>query len=142
MALGFDPERTFIFSDLDYMGGARGTCLLPVAVRGSAGGTEINLCCLNFKCFVLVGLAVVLFVFRFLFLFFDALVVRATYRVAGEFYKNIIRVQKKITINQALHCFGLPGEDNIGKLNFCSIQAAPSFSSCVLLHCVCESLWM
>jgi tryptophanyl-tRNA synthetase len=67
IACGFDAKKTFIFSDLDYMGGA--------------------------------------------------------------FYKNVIRVQKRITVNQATNCFGIDGSDCIGKLSFVATQAAPSFPS-------------
>eukprot|EP00053_Salpingoeca_punica_P023413 m.9959 g.9959 ORF g.9959 m.9959 type:complete len:640 (-) comp5101_c0_seq1:188-2107(-) len=67
IACGFDPKRTFIFSDLEYMG--------------------------------------------------------------GEFYKNVVKVQKRITVNQATHCFGIEGGDNIGKMSFVAVQAAPSFPS-------------
>lgn len=67
IALGFNPEKTFIFSDMQFMG--------------------------------------------------------------GKFYENIISIQKKITVNQATHCFGVEGGDNIGKLSFVAIQAAPSFPS-------------
>ncbi|KAJ3415685.1 tryptophan--tRNA ligase [Chytridiales sp. JEL 0842] len=67
ISFGFDPERTFIFSNLDYMG--------------------------------------------------------------GGFYQNICKIAKSITFNQARSSFGLVDSDNIGKVHFCSIQAAPSFSN-------------
>ncbi|PAA83952.1 hypothetical protein BOX15_Mlig014398g1 [Macrostomum lignano] len=69
IALGFDPERTFIFSDLDYIGSS------------------------------------------------------------PEFYRNMCRVQKAVTFNQAKGIFGFTESDCIGKISFPAIQAAPSFSS-------------
>ncbi|KLO19585.1 tryptophanyl-tRNA synthetase [Schizopora paradoxa] len=67
IAVGFNPEKTFIFSDFDYVGGA--------------------------------------------------------------FYKNIVRVSKLITYNQAKAAFGFDDSTNIGKVQFASVQAAPSFST-------------
>ncbi|KAI9337009.1 hypothetical protein DFJ73DRAFT_849564 [Zopfochytrium polystomum] len=67
ISFGFDPERTFIFSDFDYVG--------------------------------------------------------------GMFYRNVQRIAKCITLNQARAAFGFVDTDNIGKVHFCSIQAAPSFSN-------------
>jgi len=66
IAVGFDPEKTFIFSDLDYI---------------------------------------------------------------GNLYPNICRIQKLVTTNQVRGIFGLQDSDNIGKIAFPAIQAAPSFSS-------------
>ncbi|KAJ3344989.1 tryptophan--tRNA ligase [Entophlyctis luteolus] len=66
-AFGFDPKLTFIFSDLDYMG--------------------------------------------------------------GGFYKNIVKISKCVTFSQARAAFGFNDSDNIGKIHFASIQAAPSFSN-------------
>ncbi|KAI9454295.1 hypothetical protein BJY52DRAFT_1205273 [Lactarius psammicola] len=60
IAVGFKPEKTFIFSDYDYVG--------------------------------------------------------------GPFYKNI-------TLSQAKATFGFGDSDNIGKIHFAAIQAAPSFSN-------------
>lgn len=45
----------------------------------------------------------------------------------GNMYENIIKIQKSITFNQAKGCFGFNSSDNIGKISFPSIQAAPSF---------------
>ncbi|KAJ3346026.1 tryptophan--tRNA ligase, partial [Kappamyces sp. JEL0680] len=67
MSFGFDPERTFLFSNLEYMG--------------------------------------------------------------GGFYQNVVKIAKAITTNQSQACFGFNDSDNIGKLHFVSIQAAPSFSN-------------
>ncbi|EJU05836.1 tryptophanyl-tRNA synthetase [Dacryopinax primogenitus] len=67
IACGFNPEKTFIFSDLSFVGGA--------------------------------------------------------------FYKNVVRIARCITLNQARAAFGFNDTDNIGKIHFCSIQAAPSFSN-------------
>jgi len=67
IAVGFKPEKTFIFSDFDYVG--------------------------------------------------------------GEFYRNISRISRQITITQAKSTFGFQDSDNIGKCHFAAIQAAPSFSN-------------
>jgi tryptophanyl-tRNA synthetase len=47
----------------------------------------------------------------------------------GTMYPNIVRIQKLVTQSQARGIFGFVGEDNIGKMAFPAIQAAPSFSS-------------
>ncbi|KDQ59649.1 hypothetical protein JAAARDRAFT_33218 [Jaapia argillacea MUCL 33604] len=67
IAVGFNLEKTFIFSDYDYMGGA--------------------------------------------------------------FYRNVSKISRQITFNQAKATFGFGESDNIGKVHFASIQAAPSFSN-------------
>lgn len=67
IAVGFKPEKTFIFSDYDYVGGA--------------------------------------------------------------FYRNVSKISRQITISQAKATFGFNDSDNIGKIHFASIQAAPSFSN-------------
>lgn len=67
LAVGFDPEKTFVFSDYDFIGGA--------------------------------------------------------------FYKNITRLSKHITYNQAKAIFGFNDSTNIGKIHFGSIQGATSFAS-------------
>ncbi|KAG8934048.1 tryptophan--tRNA ligase [Tulasnella sp. 418] len=67
IACGFNPEKTFIFSNLSYVGGA--------------------------------------------------------------FYHNVVRIARTITINQSKASFGFVDTDNIGKVHFVSIQAAPSFSN-------------
>ena len=50
-------------------------------------------------------------------------------RCRGAFYKNVVKISKAITANQSKSCFGFNDSDNIGKLHFVSIQAAPSFSN-------------
>ncbi|KAF6808200.1 tryptophanyl-tRNA synthetase [Colletotrichum sojae] len=67
IAIGFNPERTFIFSDYDYMG--------------------------------------------------------------GNFYKNITRVAKRITVNTAKAVFGFDDSSNIGKVHFAAIQASSAFAN-------------
>lgn len=67
IACGFEEDKTFIFSDFDYMG--------------------------------------------------------------GQFYRTVVRIQKRVTNNQAAGIFGFNGESSIGKNAFPAIQAAPSFSS-------------
>ncbi|KZP23569.1 tryptophanyl-tRNA synthetase [Athelia psychrophila] len=67
IAVGFDINKTFIFSDYDYMG--------------------------------------------------------------GEFYRNVSRISRQISYNQVKSTFGFTDSDNIGKVHFAAIQAAPSFSN-------------
>ncbi|EGN96245.1 hypothetical protein SERLA73DRAFT_185886 [Serpula lacrymans var. lacrymans S7.3] len=67
IAVGFDLEKTFIFSDYDYLGGA--------------------------------------------------------------FYRNVSKISRQISFNQAKATFGFNESDNIGKIHFAAIQAAPSFSN-------------
>lgn len=67
IAVGFDPNKTFIFSDFQYMGGA--------------------------------------------------------------FYKNVVRLSKHITLNQARAIFGFNDSTNIGRIHFGSIQGASSWAS-------------
>jgi len=67
IAVGFKLEKTFIFSDYDFMGGA--------------------------------------------------------------FYRNVSKISRQITCSQAKATFGFSDSDNIGKIHFASIQAAPSFSN-------------
>ncbi|KAJ7090350.1 hypothetical protein B0H15DRAFT_261115 [Mycena belliarum] len=67
IAVGFDLERTFIFSDYSYLG--------------------------------------------------------------GPFYENISKISRQITYSQAKATFGFTDSDNIGKIHFAAIQAAPSFSN-------------
>lgn len=47
----------------------------------------------------------------------------------GSLYKNILRIQRTVTYNQAKAIFGFTDSDNIGKAAFPAVQAAPSFSS-------------
>ncbi|KAK9907769.1 hypothetical protein WJX75_009683 [Coccomyxa subellipsoidea] len=65
IACGFDPDKTFIFSDFDY--------------------------------------------------------------VKGEFYRNVIRIQRSVTMNSIRSLMGMTQEDNIGKIAFPAVQAAPCF---------------
>ncbi|KAJ7118795.1 hypothetical protein C8R44DRAFT_789292 [Mycena epipterygia] len=67
IAVGFNLERTFIFSDYSYLGGA--------------------------------------------------------------FYENVSKISRQITYSQAKATFGFTDSDNIGKIHFAAIQAAPSFSN-------------
>ncbi|EGF77640.1 hypothetical protein BATDEDRAFT_35960 [Batrachochytrium dendrobatidis JAM81] len=67
MSFGFDPERTFIFSNLEYM--------------------------------------------------------------CPPFYQNIVKISKTITASVSRATFGFTDSDNVGKLHFVSVQAAPSFSN-------------
>ena len=46
-----------------------------------------------------------------------------------EFYKMMCKIQKLVTFNQVKGIFGFSDSDNIGKISFPAIQAAPSFSS-------------
>ncbi|KAF7294689.1 Tryptophanyl-tRNA synthetase [Mycena indigotica] len=49
--------------------------------------------------------------------------------VGGPFYENVSKISRQITYNQAKATFGFNDSDNIGKIHFASIQAAPSFSN-------------
>ncbi|TFY74407.1 hypothetical protein EWM64_g9605 [Hericium alpestre] len=49
--------------------------------------------------------------------------------VGGAFYRNISKISRQITLNQAKATFGFGDSDNIGKIHFTAIQAAPSFSN-------------
>jgi tryptophanyl-tRNA synthetase len=49
--------------------------------------------------------------------------------MGGQFYRNIVQLQKRMTGNQAMKALGLKTLDNIGKFAFSAIQGAPSFSS-------------
>lgn len=69
VAMGFDINKTFIFSDIDFIDGS------------------------------------------------------------GEFYRNVLKVQKHVTFNQVKGIFGFDESSNIGKIMFPAIQAVPSFSS-------------
>lgn len=69
IACGFDKEKTFIFSNLEYM-----SCE-PV------------------------------------------------------FYRQVLQIQKCVTMNQAKGIFGFSDSDNIGKMAFPAVQAAPAFST-------------
>ncbi|GAX84011.1 hypothetical protein CEUSTIGMA_g11436.t1 [Chlamydomonas eustigma] len=47
--------------------------------------------------------------------------------VGGAFYRNIVRIQRCVTMNQVRGIFGFSMEDSIGKIAFPAVQAAPSF---------------
>lgn len=66
IAVGFDVSKTFIFSDLDYI---------------------------------------------------------------GHMYHNVVRIQKAVTTNQIKGIFGFSDTENMGRISFPAIQAAPSFPS-------------
>ncbi|CAN6465717.1 unnamed protein product [Victoria cruziana] len=42
--------------------------------------------------------------------------------VGGEFYRNMVRVGKHVTLNKVAAIFGFTGEDHIGKINFPTVQ--------------------
>jgi len=46
-----------------------------------------------------------------------------------NFYRNVLKIQKCVTCNQARAIFGFSGSDNIGMYGFPAVQAAPSFST-------------
>ncbi|KAL6765634.1 hypothetical protein V8C86DRAFT_2455941 [Haematococcus lacustris] len=48
--------------------------------------------------------------------------------VGGAFYRNIVQIQRCVTMNQVRGIFGLTMEDYIGKIAFPAVQAAPSFA--------------
>ncbi|KAI8974482.1 hypothetical protein BDB01DRAFT_765948 [Pilobolus umbonatus] len=49
--------------------------------------------------------------------------------VGQEFYHNVSRISRCITINQSKATFGFNDSDNVGKVHFVAIQAAPAFSN-------------
>ncbi|KAG0713165.1 Tryptophan--tRNA ligase, cytoplasmic [Chionoecetes opilio] len=49
--------------------------------------------------------------------------------VGGDFYSNVLKVQKHVTFNQVKGIFGFDDSSSIGVIMFPAIQAAPSFSS-------------
>ncbi|CAO3702366.1 unnamed protein product [Rhizopus stolonifer] len=49
--------------------------------------------------------------------------------VSGPFYHNVVKIARCITINQSKATFGFNDSDNVGKVHFVSVQAAPSFSN-------------
>ncbi|KAI0057089.1 tryptophanyl-tRNA synthetase [Artomyces pyxidatus] len=49
--------------------------------------------------------------------------------VGGAFYRNVSKISRQITLSQAKATFGFGESDNIGKIHFGAIQAAPSFSN-------------
>ncbi|KAJ7722298.1 hypothetical protein DFH07DRAFT_289313 [Mycena maculata] len=49
--------------------------------------------------------------------------------LGGAFYENVSKISRQITYSQAKATFGFTDSDNIGKIHFAAIQAAPSFSN-------------
>jgi len=49
--------------------------------------------------------------------------------VSGEFYRNVCKVWKCVTVNQTKHIFGMDDTSSAGMIAFPAIQAVPSFSS-------------
>ncbi|GJP74141.1 hypothetical protein CLOP_g4768 [Closterium sp. NIES-67] len=49
--------------------------------------------------------------------------------VGGDFYQNIVKIARCVTLNQARGIFGFDGEDCIGKVGFPPVQAAPACPS-------------
>lgn len=49
--------------------------------------------------------------------------------VGQSFYHNVVKIARGITISTSKATFGFKNEDNIGKVHFVAIQAAPSFSN-------------
>jgi tryptophanyl-tRNA synthetase len=47
--------------------------------------------------------------------------------VGGEFYRNIVQMQRCVSMNQIRGIFGFTMDDYIGKISFPAVQAAPSF---------------
>jgi len=47
--------------------------------------------------------------------------------VGGAFYRNIVRIQRCVSMNQVRGIFGFSMDDYIGKIAFPAVQAAPSF---------------
>ena len=45
------------------------------------------------------------------------------------FYRQVLQIQKCVTMNQAKGIFGFSDSDNIGKMAFPAVQAAPAFST-------------
>ena len=49
--------------------------------------------------------------------------------VRGEFYKNMLRMEKRTTINSVKGTFGFNDSNNVGEFRFCATQSASSFST-------------
>jgi tryptophanyl-tRNA synthetase len=47
--------------------------------------------------------------------------------VGGEFYRNIVQLQRCVSMNQVRGIFGFTMDDYIGKISFPAVQAAPAF---------------
>jgi len=50
-------------------------------------------------------------------------------KYVGTMWPNIVKIQKCVTTNQVNNIFGFSEADNIGKIAFPAVQAAPSFSN-------------
>jgi len=48
--------------------------------------------------------------------------------MGGQFYENVLRIQKHVTFNQVRGIFGFDSSSSLGKISFPAVQAAPSFS--------------
>lgn len=53
----------------------------------------------------------------------------SNFQYIGYMYKNIVQIEKCISLNNVIKCFGFDDTCNIGKISFPAIQAAPSFSN-------------
>ena len=100
IAVGFDPEKTFIFSDMDFMAWVSCFWITCWPLR------------INLQCARHLDIKVLSF-----------------YRQEPSFYRNILRVQKSVTYSQAKGVFGFTESDHIGKVGFPAIQAVPAFCS-------------
>lgn len=47
----------------------------------------------------------------------------------GHMYSTVLQIQRCMTTNAVQNTFGFTGNDNVGKLSFAAIQAAPCFAS-------------
>ena len=97
IACGFDVEKTFIFSDMEYL---RYPLPLTFALFMRV---YVCVCGSKFSC--------------------------NSHSCCPSFYRQILRIQKCVTVNQAKGIFGFQDTDNIGKIGFPAVQAAPSFST-------------
>lgn len=147
IACGFDPDTTFIFSDIDHMGagGSEGSafycnCLRIMRCRAASVERQSMYCpnafraqrslksaqthttflsSLNFRLFDSIEL------FFYDITISNVLTDKAFYL---RFALNIGLVRSMVSCNQVRSIFGLTASDNIGKLMFPAIQAAPAFS--------------
>ncbi|KAG7252257.1 LOW QUALITY PROTEIN: hypothetical protein CRUP_006347, partial [Coryphaenoides rupestris] len=104
IACGFDVNKTFIFSDLDYMGiHSNGQCRSLYASER--------------------------YIFRELGILLNVTIINFLPQFIPEFYRNVVKIQKHVTFNQVKGIFGFSDSDCIGKISFPAIQAAPSFSN-------------
>jgi tryptophanyl-tRNA synthetase len=105
LACGFDITRTFVFSDLDYVGSVLRGCTaihcdcLPATKRLSCAALVVARGC-------------------------------ADWCARGStMYPNICKVQKCMTINQVKGALGITDSSHCGQAAYAAIQAAPSFSN-------------